>query len=97
MRVELSQQVVDFVRSQAPEPRKFLRQALRDLASEKGDIRSLEPPLQGFCRLRVRGYRIIFAYGPRQTIQCIFAERRSIVYDIFEQVLADKLLGSSGE
>ncbi len=97
MRVELSQQVVDSVRKQAPEPRRFLRQALRNLANERGDIRSLEPPLDGFCRLRVRGYRIIFAYGPRQTVQCIFAQRRSIVYDIFEQVLADKLSGSSEE
>ena len=94
-KVELSEQVVRFVASRAPEPRRLLREALRALASERGDIRALEGPLQEFHRLRVGGYRIIFAYrwaGKRRTIQCIFADRRSAVYDVFEQLLKKHLL-----
>lgn len=93
MKIEVSRQVVDLIKSQAPEPRQFLRRALQGLSQNRGDIRSLEPPLEGYCRLRVRGYRILFAYGPR-SIQCVFAERRSIVYEVFERVLAAKLSGA---
>jgi mRNA-degrading endonuclease RelE of RelBE toxin-antitoxin system len=93
VKVELSEQVVDFVRRLAPEPRRKLRRALKDLASEKGNIRSLEGPLEGYCRLRVGGYRVVFAYSKRRSIQCIFAERRSIVSEVFAQVLRDELMG----
>jgi mRNA-degrading endonuclease RelE of RelBE toxin-antitoxin system len=95
IKVELSGQVVRFVGSRAPEPRRRLREALRALAAERGDIRALEGPLQNYHRLRVAGYRIIFAYrsaGKRRTIQCIFADRRSAVYDVFEQLLKKHLL-----
>lgn len=93
MKVEVSRQVADFVRTQAPEPRRMLRRALRDLSRDKGDIKHLEAPLEEYCRLRVRGYRIILHYSERRTIQCVFAERRSIVYEVFAQALVDKLAG----
>jgi mRNA-degrading endonuclease RelE of RelBE toxin-antitoxin system len=91
MKVEISDQVVDFVRRLAPDPRRVVRKALRDLAAEKGDIKPLEGPLDGYCRLRVGTYRILFAYVGRNTIQCVFAERRSIIYEVFAQVLNDEL------
>ncbi|MGH7283519.1 MAG: type II toxin-antitoxin system RelE family toxin [Polyangiaceae bacterium] len=91
MKIELSAQVVDFVRRLAHEPRAMLRRALKDLATEKGDIRSLEGPLDGYCRLRVDGYRVIFAYAGRRSIQCIFAERRGIVYEVFAELLIDEI------
>lgn len=93
MKVEVSLQVAEFVRKQAPEGRRQLRQALRALALGKGDIKALEGPLEGYCRLRVGSYRIVFSYAGHQTIQCIFAERRSIIYEVFAQVLSDKLAG----
>lgn len=96
-RVELSEQVVRFVARQAPEPRRLLRTALRGLASERGDIRTLEGPLQKYHRLRVGGYWVIFKYRispKRRRIQCIFAERRSAVYELFEHLLKQHLLGS---
>ncbi len=94
-RVELSEQVVRFVASRSPEPRAVLRTALRALARERGDIRALEGPLENYHRLRVGGYRIIFAYkvsGKRRAIRCIFAERRSAVYETFQQLLRKHLL-----
>jgi mRNA interferase RelE/StbE len=93
MRIAVSLQVAGFLRRQAPEPRRTLRQALRDLAKGKGDIVALEGPLEGYCRLRVGGFRIIFAYAGRSSIQCVFAERRSIVYEVFAEALANKLAG----
>lgn len=68
-----------------------MRQALKELATEKGDIKPLEGPLDGYCRLRVGTHRIIFAYVGRNRIQCVFAERRSIVYEVFAQLLNDEL------
>lgn len=93
MKVEVALQVAEFARTQAPEGRRQLRQAPRALALGKGDIKALEGPLEGYCRLRVGAYRIVFAYAGRQTVQCIFAERRSIIYEVFAQVLRDKLAG----
>ncbi|HWM23438.1 MAG TPA: hypothetical protein VNP98_01325 [Chthoniobacterales bacterium] len=41
------------------------------------------------------GYRVIFKYRispKRRGIQCIFAERRSAVYELFEHLLKQHLL-----
>ena len=96
IKVELSEQVVCYIADRAPEPRRQLRAALRELIKERGDIRALEGRLESYHRLRIGGYRIIFAYrtsGKLRTIQCIFAERRSIVYEVFEQVRKKLLRG----
>lgn len=88
-KVELSEQLVRYVAGRAPQPRRQLRTALRALARERGDIRALEGRLENYHRLRVGGYRIIFAYrisGEQRTIQCILVERRSVVYEVFEQL-----------
>ena len=94
MKVVLARQVVEFVRRLPPEPRGRLRRALRDLGHERGDVKALEPPLQGYCRLRIGGYRIVFAYARRGTIECIFAERRSAVYELLVERLRDRLKGA---
>jgi mRNA-degrading endonuclease RelE of RelBE toxin-antitoxin system len=93
MKILLAAQVVEFVRLLPPQPRSRLRRALRDLAKERGDIKSLEAPLDGYCRLRVGGYRIVFAYGKGQTIECVFAEQRSVVYELLLERLRDRLRG----
>ena len=69
MRVLVAKQVAEFVRRLPPQPKRRLRRALRDLAREKGDMKALEPPLHGYCRLRVGGYRIVFAYGRRGPVE----------------------------
>lgn len=94
MRVELAQQVLDFLSSLSPAPRRAIREALRKLAQEKGDIHALEGDLEGFYRLRVSRYRIIFFYNPKpraRQIRCVFAERRSIIYEVFAQQLHELL------
>ena len=94
MKVELEQQVVDFIRSLAPEPRQAIRRSLRNLQNEKGDIRALESELEGFYRLRVLRYRIIFFYhvrGKSRTIRCVYAAPRGIVYEVFPQRIRELL------
>lgn len=71
-----------FVRALPPDPRKRLRQAIRDLSEERGDIVPLEGALEGFCRLRVGAYRVVFAYASDKTIDCVLVERRSVVYEL---------------
>jgi hypothetical protein len=98
MKVEVSDQVLEFIRSQTPEPRKRLRLALRKLASEQGDIKSLEGPLSGYLRLRVGPYRMLLAYGAAAgqppCLRCLFAERRDIVYEIFSRLLQERIMGA---
>ena len=91
MRVVLAAQVVAFVSRLPPEPKCRLRCALRDLAREQGDIKALEAPLEGYCRLRIGGYRVVFSYGKRGTLECIFAEQRSVVYELLFERLRDQL------
>jgi len=96
MRLLLAEQVVDFVRRLPPEPKRRLRRALRELSRGSGDVKPLEAPLDGYCRLRVGGYRIVFSYGKRRTIECVFAEQRSVVYELLLEQLRDRLRGRSG-
>ena len=87
-RVELSGQVLDFVRTLAPAPRQALRLGLRELVKEAGDIKQLEGELAGWCRLRVQSCRIIFRYESEEgqrVARCVFAERRPVVYELFAQ------------
>ena len=91
MKISLSDQVVAFVKSLAPEPRRQVRLALRGLANGKGDIRVLEGPLSSYSRLRVLGYRVILSYRAADELECVFAEHRSIVYEVFAQELRKRL------
>lgn len=87
-KVEISDQVLDLVRSFAPEPRRSLRLGLRGLEEERGDIEQLEGDLAGWCRLRVKSYRVIFRYEMVETqrvARCVFAERRELVYELFAE------------
>ncbi len=94
IRVEISEQVAEFVRKLAPDPRKALRSALHNLERERGDIKALEGPLKNCCRLRSGGFRVIFSYARGgKTIRCIYAERRAVIYEVFERLLQAKLLG----
>jgi mRNA-degrading endonuclease RelE of RelBE toxin-antitoxin system len=90
MTIKLSVQVAEFLRSLTPEPRRRLRLAIRSLAQGRGDIKALEGDLGGYCRLRVGSYRVIFWQGAT-VIECVYAERRSIIYEIFAEELRRKL------
>ncbi len=96
MRIELADQVVAFVKALSPEPRRRVRLALRHLQKNQGDIRALDGPLGGYYRLRIGPYRIVFTQTAKVSetpcIRCIFAERRDMIYEIFSDMLKQRLL-----
>ena len=89
-KVEVDPQVANFIRSLAPEPRKQVRAALRELEHERGDLKLLVDELSGFHRLRIGHYRVVvqfYATAGQRTARCVFAERRSVVYELFAEIL----------
>jgi mRNA interferase RelE/StbE len=92
-KIHVSPQVEEFVRSFAPAPKHAVRDAIARLDKQQGDIRSLENDLAGFSRLRVGRYRVIFTHAPEMTIDCLFAEERKLVYEIFGALLREQLEG----
>ena len=92
-RVAVHPQAEAFVRALAPEPRGRLFKAMKALPN--GDTKPLEGRLAGYWRLKDGGYRIIYADAVKdgiRTFDCLFAERRSVVYELFEQILAEDAL-----
>lgn len=93
-RVRVESQVEGFVKSLAPEPRRRLTMAIKALARNQGDIKRLEGKLQGYSRLRVAGYRVIFSERTQKgerILDCVFAEKRSLVYELFTRLLSEGL------
>jgi mRNA interferase RelE/StbE len=90
-KLKISDQVIAFVRKQAPERRKTLRTGLDALAKGKGDILPLEENLAGFWRLRIGRFRIVFDYEDSTTIRCLFIEERRLVYEVFASMLKEHL------
>ena len=84
-RVKVESQVESFVKSLAPEPRCRLTIAIKAVGENRGDLKRLEGKLEGYSRLRVPGHRVIFneraAKGLR-IVDCIFAEKRGVVYEM---------------
>ncbi len=86
------------MKSLAPEPRHRLTVAIKALAHDRGDVQRLEGKLEGYSRLRVAGHRVIFceqAERGERIIDCVFAEKRSMVYDLFIRLLSESI-GSPG-
>jgi mRNA interferase RelE/StbE len=90
MTIKPSVQVAEFLRSLPPEAPRRLRLAIRSLAQGRGDIKALEGNLGGYWRLRVGSYRVIF-WQSTTVLECVYAERRSIIYEIFAEELRRKL------
>ena len=85
--VRIQDEVVDYLRRLAPQPRDALRLAIKDLATEKGDIKALTDALEGFYRLRVGSHRVVFEYqviAGRRLITCVFAGPRKWIYEVFQ-------------
>ena len=94
-KVCVSDQVDTFVKSLAPGPRKRLRLAIKGWEESRGDTQPLEGSLAGYGRLRVAGYRVVFkerAERGVRIIDCIFAERRALVYEIFVRLLTEQAM-----
>ena len=90
--VRIQKEVFDFLRKLPPQPRHALRVAIKGLARESGDIKPLTEELEGFFRLRVGSYRVIFEYEiieGRRMITCVFAGPRKWIYEVFQSRLLE--------
>jgi mRNA-degrading endonuclease RelE of RelBE toxin-antitoxin system len=86
MRISASEQVAEWLTRLAPEAKRRVRGAVRNLESWRGDIAPLHGELEGFYRLRIGGYRIVFRVMPRQMIRLEYADTRDVVYEVFRQL-----------
>ena len=93
-KVMVEPQVAEFAATLGIQHRRELKRAILGLAEERGDIHALTDQLAGFYRLRVSRFRIIFRYRPGKQIQCVFAEERKLVYDLFEAEMRRLIEGS---
>ena len=82
-KITLSPQVTAFASTLHPERRRAIKAALRELSHGRGDHKALKDELAGFHRLRVGRYRIIYELCHDGSIECVFLEDRSIVYEKF--------------
>ena len=64
---------------------------MKGLAKGQGDIKVLDGALTSYSRLRVSDYRVVFFPRNVNTIECIYAEKRSIVYEVFAAALRETL------
>lgn len=90
MKISASEQVQVWLISLPPQTKRRVRLALRKLGRGQGDICGLGGELEGFCRLRVGGLRIIFRQVKRDEIVLEFASTRDRVYELFEQILREE-------
>jgi len=90
--VRIQEEVMDYLHRLAPQPRRALRLAIKNLADETGDIKPLTDELEGFYRLRVGSHRVVFEYqiieGSR-VITCVFAGPRKWIYEVFQSRLLE--------
>lgn len=98
-KVRWSSQVEEYVRSQAPAPRRELWAGIKALADWTGQaddprLVALEDDLTGYWRLRVGRHRVIFreaVQDGQRTLLCLFAGPRKTVYEALAELLLDDL------
>lgn len=86
-RVQVREQVWKFYGQLGLQDRRAVKRAILELAGERGDIRALRDRLDGYYRLRVGSYRVVFHYLPGRVIECVYVNDRALVYDVFESEL----------
>ena len=94
-KIKVGEPVEKFIQSLAPGPRRAVRQGLKGLECDKGNLKRLEGRLAGYFRLRVGKIRVIFkadAVRGERVIFCIYANYRNVVYELFQQLLASGLV-----
>ena len=91
MKISASEQVQVWLLGLPPETKRRVRQALKTLRagrSHRLDLQSLRRELEGFYRLRIGDYRIIYHLEPGRIIRLDYADIRDVVYDLFRQLRA---------
>jgi mRNA-degrading endonuclease RelE of RelBE toxin-antitoxin system len=96
IRIDVRQQVHDFIAALAPEPRRKIWSGIKGLANSKGDVLQLEGRLSPYFRLRVGKMRVVFEEKSEAGVRvlvCFFAGYRATVYKTLSSIIANNLLG----
>ena len=91
-KLQISPQARGHQATLGPQSRRTVKQAIQNLAEERGDILALRDKLAGFHRLKIGRYRLIFRYQSGRVIQCVYLHDRALVYELFETEMA-RILG----
>ena len=75
-----------------PQTKHRVRLAIRGLTRGQGDVKGLQGPLEGFNRLRIGGLRILYRQIPGNEILLEYANTRDAVYELYQQILANRNL-----
>jgi mRNA-degrading endonuclease RelE of RelBE toxin-antitoxin system len=94
VKISASDQVTGWLRNLPPESKRRVRTALKGMVKWKGDIKPLRGELEGFYRLRVGGYRIVYRLAATGAVQLEYADTRDVVYETFRQL---RILGEVNE
>ena len=90
MKISASDQVQRWLIALPPDGKKRVRAALRRLQHGRGDIKGLRGDLDGFCRLRIGGLRIVYSQHRGQIIRLEYADNRDVVYETFLKILQER-------
>jgi mRNA-degrading endonuclease RelE of RelBE toxin-antitoxin system len=90
MKILASDQVQRWLISLPPETKKRVRAAVCGLERGRGDIKALRGELEGFCRLRIEGLRIVYSQHRGHIIRLEYADSRDAVYETFLKVLHER-------
>jgi mRNA-degrading endonuclease RelE of RelBE toxin-antitoxin system len=90
MRISASEQVQRWLVALPPDTKKRVRRALRGLQNGEGDIKALRGELEGFCRLRIEGLRVVYSQHRANSIRLEYADSRDVVYETFLRVLQER-------
>ena|SRR5437867_3379209 len=89
-RISASEQVQLWLSALPPQTKRRVRAALRGLASSAPslDLKPLRGELEGFYRLRVGEYRIVYHLERNRVICLDYADLRDEVYEVFKRLRA---------
>ncbi len=91
MRISASESVQLWLQGLPPRTKQRVRRELKALAggrTERLDLKPLRGELEGFYRLRVGDYRIVYHLEPGPVVRLDYADLRDVVYDLFRQLRA---------
>jgi mRNA-degrading endonuclease RelE of RelBE toxin-antitoxin system len=90
MTILASEQVRKWLTALPPDTKKRVRAALRGLEQGRGDIKALQGELEGFCRLRIDGLRVVYSQHTGRVIRLEYADSRDVIYETFLRVLSER-------
>jgi mRNA-degrading endonuclease RelE of RelBE toxin-antitoxin system len=91
MRISASEPVQLWLQGLPPETKQRVRRALKALGDGRArrlDVKPLRGELEGFYRLRIGDYRMVYHLEPRPIVRLDYADLRDVVYDVFRQLRA---------